>query len=90
MKRRNKYNPLGGYPVRVGLICREVREREKLTMDHVARATGINQSMISRFERGEKNSYWLLLYYVLFLGADLDKVFEYEYDMEDLIINGKD
>ena len=87
--RRNQYNPLASYPVRVGLLCREKRQQEKLSMEHIAKATGINQSMISRFERGEKNSYWLLLYYVLFLGVDLDAVFNC-YEWEDIIINGKD
>lgn len=88
--RRNQYNPLASYPVRVGLLCREERQRQKLTTEHIAKATGIDKSMVSRFERGEKHSYWLLLYYVLFLGVDLGAVFNYEYDMGDLIINGKD
>lgn len=77
--RYGKYNPLERYAKIVGQICRDARQRQKLPLSHVSKAVGIDTSMISRFERGECQSFWLLFYYVVFLGANIDCIYNTDY-----------
>ena len=64
--------PLRCFSKAVGQRCKDKRIELKMTQGDVANATGLKCPDISKFERGHLGSYYLLLYYVMFLKTDLN------------------
>ena len=47
----------------IGERCKNVRKLKKITQTYIAKDLGITQSLVSKFESGERFNYPLLLYY---------------------------
>ena len=46
-------------------VCREL---EGLTQTDVAEAAGVSHALVSQFENGKIASFWLLVFYIVYLG----------------------
>ena len=64
-------NNIKQYQSEVSRRARIIRQLRGLSQVDVAHATGVTHALVSQFETGKIASYWLLVYYVAFLGLDL-------------------
>lgn len=62
------------YQKRIGQLCKESRVKMLLTQEDVAKITGYTRPQISKFESGSLASYFLLIYYVAFLGTKIEDI----------------
>ena len=54
----------------IGRECKRVREENNVSQRELASKIGVCQSLISYFERGEADSAYILLHYIMFFGFE--------------------
>lgn len=64
-------NIIKQYLPEISRRAKVIRELRGLTQTDVAEAVGVSHALVSQFEHGKIASFWLLVYYVAFLGLDL-------------------
>lgn len=64
------------FQVRIASRCRKARSLSGLTQNDVANATGYTQPQVSKFERGQMASFYLLIYYIVAFKLSFTEVYK--------------
>lgn len=64
------------FQTRIARRCRRARTLSGLTQNDVANATGYTQPQVSRFERGQMASFYLLIYYIVAFKLSFTEVYK--------------
>ena len=68
MTKFEKYNVLDA----IGYAARERRKALGLSQEDVAKALGVNRTLVTLFEKGQVASFWLLFYYIRYMCLNIN------------------
>lgn len=63
------------FQARIAKKCKHARYLSGLTQNDVANATGYTQPQVSKFERGQMASFYLLIYYIVAFKLSFTEVY---------------